>query len=70
MSDPNKLRLDECSKYFDAKFVGPSDKEVKSDSFDIVFDCWFGSIKTTGNFCSKTWWIYNSHWSNSASRRV
>ena len=38
MSDPNKLRLNECSKYFDAKFVSPTDKEVKSDSFDIVFD--------------------------------
>ena len=38
MSDPNKLRLNECSKYFNAKFVGPTDKEVKSDSFDIVFD--------------------------------
>ena len=31
MSDPNKLRLNECSKYLDAKFVGPSDKEVKND---------------------------------------
>ena len=38
MSDPNKLRLNECSKHFDAKFVGPSDKEIKNDSFDIVFD--------------------------------
>jgi len=38
MSDPNKLRLNECSKYFDAKFVGPADKEIKNDSFDIVFD--------------------------------
>ena len=38
ISDPNKLRLNECSKYFDAKFVGPTDKEVKIDSFDIVFD--------------------------------
>ena len=38
MSDPNKLRLNECSKHFDAKFVGPTDKEIKNDSFDIVFD--------------------------------
>ncbi len=38
MSDPNKLRLDECSKYFEAKFVNPSDKEIKNDSFDIIFD--------------------------------
>ena len=38
MSDPNKLRLKECSKYFDAKFVDPTDKEIKNDSFDIVFD--------------------------------
>ena len=38
MSDPNKLRLDECSKYLDAKFVGPTSSEVKNDSFDIVFD--------------------------------
>ena len=38
MSDPNELRLNECSKYVDAKFVGPSDKEVNADGFDIVFD--------------------------------
>ena len=38
ISDPNNLRLKECSKYVDAKFVGPSDKEVKHDSFDLVFD--------------------------------
>jgi len=38
MSDPNELRLNECSKYVDAKFVGPSDKEVNTDGFDIVFD--------------------------------
>ncbi len=38
ISDPNKLRLDECSKYVDAKFVGPKDKEVNTDGFDIVFD--------------------------------
>ncbi len=38
LSDPNKLRLNECSKYLDAKFVGPDDKEIKSNSFDIVFD--------------------------------
>ena len=38
MSDPNKLRLDVCSKYFDGKFVEPNDKEVEENSFDIVFD--------------------------------
>ena len=38
LSDPNKLRLDECSKYLDAKFVAPNDKEIQSNSFDIVFD--------------------------------
>ena len=38
MSDPNKLRLNECSKYFEAKFVDPNHKEIKNDSFDIVFD--------------------------------
>ena len=38
ISDPNNLRLKECSKYVDAKFVGPSDKDVKPDSFDLVFD--------------------------------
>ena len=38
MSDPNKLRLEECSKYLEAKFVGPTSSEVKNDSFDIVFD--------------------------------
>ena len=38
ISDPNNLRLKECSKYVDAKFVGPNDKVVKPDSFDLVFD--------------------------------
>ena len=38
MSDPNNLRLSECAKYFDGKFVNPSDKEVQNDSFDVVFD--------------------------------
>ena len=38
MSDPNKLRLDVCSKYFEGKFVSPNDIEVKENSFDIVFD--------------------------------
>ena len=38
LSDPNKLRLNECSKYLDAKFVGPDDGEIQSNSFDIVFD--------------------------------
>ena len=38
LSDPNKLRLTECSKYLDANFVSPNDKEIKSNNFDIVFD--------------------------------
>ena len=38
MSDPNKLRLKECSKYLDAKLVNPNDKEIKENSFDVVFD--------------------------------
>ena len=38
LSDPNKLRLAECSKYLDANFVSPNDKEIKSNNFDIVFD--------------------------------
>jgi len=38
LSDPNKLRLKECAKYLDANFVTPDDKEIKSNSFDIVFD--------------------------------
>ena len=28
MSDPNNLRLSECAKYFEGKFVNPSDKEL------------------------------------------
>ena len=32
------MRLTECSKYLDAKFVSPDDKQIKSDSFDIIFD--------------------------------
>ena len=38
LSDPNKLRLTECEKYLNAKFVSPDDMEIKSNSFDIVFD--------------------------------
>jgi len=38
MSDPNKLRLNECSKYVEAKFVDPQDSEINSDGFDIIFD--------------------------------
>ena len=38
ISDPNKLRLDECSKYINAKFVNPNDKEINNDGFDLVFD--------------------------------
>jgi threonine dehydrogenase-like Zn-dependent dehydrogenase len=38
LSDPNKSRLKECSKYLDAKFTSPNDKEINSNGFDIVFD--------------------------------
>ncbi len=38
ISDPNKLRLDECSKYVEGKFVNPSNKEINNDGFDVVFD--------------------------------
>ena len=38
LSDPNKLRLKECSKYLDASFVSPDDNKLKSNEFDIVFD--------------------------------
>ena len=38
MSDPNKLRLNECSKYVEAKFVDPQDSEINSNGFDIIFD--------------------------------
>ena len=38
ISDPNKLRLDECSKYVEGKFVNPNNKEINNDGFDIVFD--------------------------------
>lgn len=38
MSDPNKFRLDECSKYLNAKFVDPKNKEVNENYFDIIFD--------------------------------
>jgi len=36
--DPNKKRLGECSKYLEAKPVGPDSKEIINDYFDIVFD--------------------------------
>ncbi len=38
LSDPNKKRLDECSKYLDAKFVSPIDKSIKENDFDLVMD--------------------------------
>jgi len=38
ISDPNKLRLNECSKYVDAKFVSPDSKDIDNNGFDIVFD--------------------------------
>ena len=38
LSDPNKKRLDECSKYLDAKFANPTDKSIKENGFDLVMD--------------------------------
>ncbi len=38
MSDPNKLRLKECSDYLAAKFVNPKDKELRESYFDLIFD--------------------------------
>jgi threonine dehydrogenase-like Zn-dependent dehydrogenase len=38
MSDPNKLRLDECSKYLNAKFVDPNHNDIKESEFDLIFD--------------------------------
>jgi len=36
--DPNKKRLEECSKYLDAESVNPNSKSIIDDHFDIVFD--------------------------------
>ena len=38
MSDPNKLRLDECSKFLNAKFVDPNNKDLVENKFDVIFD--------------------------------
>lgn len=38
MSDPNKSRLDECSKYLNAKFVDPNHNDIKESEFDLIFD--------------------------------
>ena len=38
MSDPNDLRLKECSEYLEANFVDPNDIELNENIFDIVFD--------------------------------
>ena len=38
ISDPNKKRLDECSKNLDARYATPNDKTINSDEFDIIFD--------------------------------
>ena len=38
MSDPNKKRLDECSKYLSASFVSPDDKSIKENRFDLVLE--------------------------------
>ena len=36
--DPNEKRLDQCSKYLDAKTTKPDSKSLINDKFDIVFD--------------------------------
>jgi threonine dehydrogenase-like Zn-dependent dehydrogenase len=38
MSDPNDLRLKECSKYLEAKLVNPKNKDLSENSFDVIFD--------------------------------
>ena len=38
MTDPNKLRLDECANYLQAKFLDPNNKELTENRFDLVFD--------------------------------
>ena len=38
MSDPNKKRLDECSKYLKADFVSPNDKSIKENNFDLILE--------------------------------
>ncbi len=38
MSDPNKKRLDECSKYLKANFVFPNDKSIKENNYDLILE--------------------------------
>ena len=38
ISDPNKKRLDECSKYLSANFVSPNDKAIKENNFDLILE--------------------------------
>ena len=38
VSDPNKKRLDECSKYLKANFVSPNDKSIKENNFDLILE--------------------------------
>ena len=38
LSDPNKKRLEECSKHLSAKYVAPTNQEININGFDIVFD--------------------------------
>ena len=38
MSDPNKKRLDKCSKYLSANFVSPNDKAIKENNFDLILE--------------------------------
>ena len=38
MSDPNKKRLEECSRYLTANFVSPNDKTIKENNFDLIIE--------------------------------
>ena len=38
MSDPNKKRLDKCSKYLSANYVSPEDRSIKENNFDLVLE--------------------------------
>ena len=38
MSDPNKKRLDVCSRYLEAKFVSPDNKLIQENNFDLILE--------------------------------
>ena len=38
MSDPNKDRLNECSKYLSANFVSPDNESIKENNFDLILE--------------------------------